>query len=168
VDKDDQDFVGFVAARGASLTRFAYVLSGGDEHLAHDLVQDTLLKAYRRWARVRGADAPDAYVRRMLVNEFLSWRRRASTRELTVAVVPDAPAVGPAPEDAVPQTDVWFQISRMPPRQRAVLVLRYYEDLPDQEIANLLNYRVGSVRTIARRALEQLARRMGHESARRH
>lgn len=158
----DQDFVRFVEARGASLTRLAFVLSGGDEHLALDLVQDTLLKAYRRWDRVSAAGSLNAYARRMLVNEFLSWRRRASSRESPVPAVPDAPVVDVSPEGT--STELWSLICEMSPRQRAVLVLRYYEDLSDREIADLLDYRVGSVKVIAGRALNELRRRIGQES----
>jgi RNA polymerase sigma-70 factor (sigma-E family) len=158
----DRDFVSFVEARGAGLTRLAFVLSGGDEHLAHDLVQNTLLKAYRQWGRVSAAGSLDAYVRRMLVNEYLSWRRRRSSREVPVPDVPDVPS-----EDLLPEgtsTDLWSVICTMPPRQRAVLVLRYYEDLSDREIADVLGYRVGSVRVIAGRALSELRRKIGQES----
>jgi RNA polymerase sigma-70 factor (sigma-E family) len=158
----DQDFVRFVEARGASLTRLAFVLSGGDEHLALDLVQDTLLKAYRRWDRVSAAGSLNAYVRRMLVNEFLSWRRRTSSRESPVPAVPDAPVVDVLPEGT--STELWSLICEMSPRRRAVLVLRYYEDLSDREIADLLDYRVGSVKVIAGRALNELRRRIGQES----
>lgn len=155
----DRDFVSFVEARGAGLTRLAFVLTGGDEHLAHDLVQDTLLKAYRQWGRVSAAGSLDAYVRRMLVNEYLSWRRRSSSREVPVPEVPEPPEV-----DLSPETDLWAVICTMPPRQRAVLVLRYYEDLSDREIADVLDYRVGSVRVIVGRALGELRRKIGRQT----
>jgi RNA polymerase sigma factor (sigma-70 family) len=98
----------------------------------------------------------------MLVNEFLSWRRRASSRESPVPAVPDAPVVDVLPEGT--STELWSLICEMSPRQRAVLVLRYYEDLSDREIADLLDYRVGSVKVIAGRALNELRRRIGQES----
>lgn len=163
-DGRDRDFVQFVQARGTALTRLAFVLTGGDDHLAHDLVQDTLLKVYRRWDRVSAAGSADAYVRRMLLNEFLSWRRRASSRELPVSAVPELPALDLLPEGS--STELWSLIRQMPPRQRAVLVLRYYEDLSDREIAALLDYRVGSVRVIAGRALAELRRKVGPELGR--
>ncbi len=150
----DQEFLGFVEARSASLTRLAFVLTGGDGHLADDLVQETLLSAYRQWHRVKDAKSADAYVRRMLVNQLFTWRRRASFAELPHAIVPEVVTQDPT-GDAEPG-DLWPVITRLPARQRAVLVLRYYEDLDDSEIAELLGYRVGSVRVIAARALGEL------------
>jgi DNA-directed RNA polymerase specialized sigma24 family protein len=88
-------FTEYVSARGATLLRFAYVLCG-DRHLAEDLVQSVLARIYRRWRQVEAAESPDAYVRRSIVHEYLSWRRRLSSRELAIDHLPERVAPGGA------------------------------------------------------------------------
>jgi RNA polymerase sigma-70 factor (sigma-E family) len=150
--------VGFddlVAARGDALLRFAYLLCG-DAHLAEDLVQNVLARAYARWARVSAADSVEAYLKRMLVNEHLSWRRRRASREVVLAE-PGATRAYPGPGDAVVDRDAaWRLLATLPRRQRAVLVLRYYEDLSDAGIATALGCSAGAVRAYASRALATL------------
>lgn len=145
----------FVVTRASALLRFAYLLTS-DRELARDLVQEALAKASRRWSFVSKADRPEAYVRRIVVNEFLSWRRRKSSGEIP----------GPVPEtiadddiDALAERDlIWRILAGLPRRQRAVLVLRYYEALPDSEIGALLDCAEGTVRSLASRAFETLRR----------
>ncbi|MER7331476.1 MULTISPECIES: SigE family RNA polymerase sigma factor [unclassified Micromonospora] len=148
-------FEEFVTARGAALLRFALMLTG-DRHQAEDLVQSVLAKAYVRWARVAGMSRPEAYLKRVLVNENLRWWRRLSSRELPVA----APADGAAgPDDAgshAARDAAWALLRRLPRRQRAVLVLRYYEDLSDTQIAEVLGCAPATVRSQAARALATL------------
>lgn len=139
-------FDDYVAARGDALLRFAYLLCG-DAHLAEDLVQSVLAKAYRRWPK------PEAYVRRMVVNEHLSWRRRRSSGEVVVAATPDAAAGG---ADLAERDAMWRLLATLPRRQRAVLVLRYYEDLSDAAIAEVLGCAESTVRAYATRALAAL------------
>lgn len=150
--KQDADFDAFVIARGPTLLRFGYVLTA-DAHLAQDLVQEALIKAHRRWLHA-AADHPEAYVRRIMVNQLLSWRRRRSSGEIAGAL-PDLPA-----PDAIATLGerelVWGVLSALPRRQRAVLVLRYYEDLADAEIATLLGCAEGTVRSLASRAFATL------------
>lgn len=149
------DFEEYVAARGQALLRFAYVLTG-DSHQAQDLVQTALMDAYRHWRRVARAEHPDAYVRRMVVNAHLTWRRRRSIGERAAA---DVGATRSAPDhaDAVVERDaVWQALNRLPPRGRAVLALRYYADYDDAAIADLLGIAVGSVRSVASRSLATL------------
>ena len=143
----------FAAARGDALLRFAYLLCG-DAYLAEDLVQTVLARAYAKWPKVAGAERPEAYVKKMLVNEHLSWRRRRSSGEVAVAD-PEAGAVG-ADESVADRDAAWRLLATLPRRQRAVLVLRYYEDLSDAGIADALGCSVGAVRAYASRALATL------------
>ncbi|MGC4771069.1 SigE family RNA polymerase sigma factor [Micromonospora sp. DT44] len=151
-------FEEYAFARTSALVRLARLLTG-DEHRAEDLVQDVLTRAYARWGRISRTDQPDAYVRRMLVNAHHSWWRRRSSREVTVAAVLDRAgdadeAAGVAERDAL-----WRLVSDLPARQRTVIVLRYYEDLDDTAIAEILACSTGTVRTHAKRALTTLRRR---------
>jgi RNA polymerase sigma-70 factor (sigma-E family) len=155
-------FEEYVHIRGTALVRFARLLTG-DSHRADDLVQDVLAKAFVHWARVSRSDRPDIYVRRMLINANTSWWRRRSSGELSVAEPPDGPAGGAAGSDigaAVAERDsLWRLVTRLPVKQRAVLVLRYYEDLDDQTIAEILDCSPVTVRTTALRALTALRAR---------
>jgi RNA polymerase sigma-70 factor (sigma-E family) len=151
------DFDSYVAERGAALLRVAYLLTG-DRHLAEDLVQDVLATAYLRWGRVSSADSRDAYVRTMLVRRHLSWRRRRSSGEMaapgTDTVVGRDFAADYDAHDAA-----WRLLATLPRRQRAVLVLRYYEDLTDEAIAALLGCGASTVRSNAARGLATLRAR---------
>ncbi|WP_422736558.1 SigE family RNA polymerase sigma factor [Micromonospora sp. WMMD729] len=151
-------FEEYAFARTSALVRLARLLTG-DEHRAEDLVQDVLARAYARWGRISRTDQPDAYVRRMLVNAHHSWWRRRSSREVSVADVLDRAgdvdeAAGVAERDAL-----WRLVRDLPARQRTVIVLRYYEDLDDTSIAEILACSTGTVRTHAKRALTALRRR---------
>jgi len=149
------EFEAFVTARGPALLRFAFMLTR-DAGLAEDLVQEALIRAYGRWSQLVRLDSPEAYVRRIVVNQMLSWRRRRSTGE----VPGSAPEHGtPDATDALAERDlVWRVIGGLPARQRAVLVLRYYEALTDREIADVLDCAEGTVRSLAARAFETLRR----------
>lgn len=152
---------GFVTARGPALVRFAYVLTGGDAHRAEDLVQSALAKVIGRWARICRGGHPEAYLRRVVVNEELSWRRRRSATEQVVATPPDRGA-GVDQHAAVDGRDLaWRLLAGLPRRQRAVLVLRYLEDWPDAEIAVALRCSEATVRSQASRALAGLRRDLG-------
>jgi RNA polymerase sigma-70 factor (sigma-E family) len=148
-------FEEFAHERLPSLLAFATVLTG-QPAVAEDLAQEVLIRANARWSQISGMDRPELYVRKMLLNEFLSWRRR-SWRLIPVGdgmVSPDsAPdhATGYAEHDAM-----IAEIGRLPRRQRAVLVLRYYEDRSDGEIADLLGCAPSTVRAYASRALATL------------
>jgi RNA polymerase sigma-70 factor (sigma-E family) len=143
----DVTFEEFVVARGPSLLRFAHALSG-DRHLAEDLLQEVLVKVARRWSRIEGR--PEAYVRAALCREVVSWRRRRSASELPSEMA-DRP--GGQEADAVVERDaLWSVLCSLPPRQRAVLVLRHWEGLPDRQIADLLGCGESTVRSSASRA----------------
>lgn len=151
-------FEEYVTTRGAALVRFARVLVG-DPHRAEDLVQDTLARAYVRWNRVMRTDQPDAYLRRALINTCRSWWRLRSSHEKPVTVTADRTAPGDLGTESVERDELWRHLSRLPVRQRAVLVLRYYEDLDDATIAGILGCSPVTVRTHAMRALNTLRTR---------
>jgi RNA polymerase sigma-70 factor (sigma-E family) len=157
-------FDDFVTGRGWALLRFAYVLSG-DAHLAEDLVQEVLARMHRRWDRVTAMDHAEAYVRAAIVRQFLSWRRRRAAREAVLADLPEPPG-GPEPQQQVGERDrMWRLLSGLPRAQRAVLVLRFYCDLPDDEIAALLGCGPSTVRSQAARALARMRTLLAEEEA---
>jgi RNA polymerase sigma-70 factor (sigma-E family) len=143
------------AALWPRLVRTAYAVSG-DLGVAEDAVQSAFAKAYRSWRRIARMDALEAYLRRMVVNEVLNNRRLARHRhEVTSAELPEPAASGTA-ELTLAHSEMWSALSTLPPRQRAVLVLRYYEDLSEQQIADLLGCRPGTVKSQASAALASL------------
>jgi RNA polymerase sigma-70 factor (sigma-E family) len=155
-------FEEYAYARGPALIRLARLLTG-DRHLAEDLVQDVLARAYARWRRIGRLDQPDRYVRRMLVNAHHSWWRRRSSHELTVPVFPDRPGRADEAATVAERDAMWRHVAALPARQRTVIVLRYYEDLDDAAIAELMGCSAGTVRTHAKRALTTL--RAAHTTA---
>ncbi len=150
-------FEEYAAARGPSLLRFAY-LTCRDRQLAEDLVQEALTKAYPHWGRVQRADNPEAYLRRIVLNQLLSWRRRRWwTQESSTAEPPESP--GPqrdVGDDHGDRDAVWRMLGTLPPRQRAALVLRYYEDLDDATIASVLGCSPATVRAHVSKASARL------------
>ncbi|MEU8425168.1 SigE family RNA polymerase sigma factor [Micromonospora sp. NPDC048835] len=151
-------FEEYAFARTSALVRLARLLTG-DEHRAEDLVQDVLAQAYARWGRIARTDRPDAYVRRMLVNAHNSWWRRRSSREIAVAVVLDEAGTMDEADGVAERDALWRLVCALPARQRTVIVLRYYEDLDDTSIAEILACSAGTVRTHASRALAALRQR---------
>jgi RNA polymerase sigma-70 factor (sigma-E family) len=155
------DYDDFYVALWPRLVRVAYAVSG-DLGVAEDSVQTAFAKAFRSWRRVSRLDAPEAYVRRMALNEVLNTRRRAHTRrEATRAELPEAPGAM-SYDDTVAHDEMWTAVSALPPRQRAVLVLRYYEDPSEQQIADALGCRPGTVKSQAAAALATLRSRLDH------
>lgn len=150
----DESFREFVVARGPELTRMATLLCP-DRAEAEDLVQDTLASAYASWRRIESTTAPEAYVRRMLVNRHVSLWRRHRGRVEPRADVPDVATTDPT--DAAANTDAVRRMLReLPPRQRAAVVLRYYADYPDGQIAETLGCTEQTVRSQISRALATL------------
>ncbi|MCL7460639.1 SigE family RNA polymerase sigma factor [Micromonospora echinofusca] len=147
----------FADSRLAALLRYAVMLTG-DPHQAQDLVQDTMVRVQLNWRRVARADSPERYVRRMLTNQYVDWRRGSWMRRVLLRAEPDEAVPVPADhaQHAVDRDQVWSWLSGLPRRQRATLVLRYYEDLPDAEIADILGCAVGTVRSSISRALATL------------
>ncbi|MFY1635374.1 SigE family RNA polymerase sigma factor [Solwaraspora sp. WMMB335] len=150
----DQDFTAFVADRGTALLRVAYALTG-DRHAAEDLTQTALAKAYARWDRIRGDAEP--YVRRILYHEQVSrWRWRSRRPEVPVATPPDRRAPGADDHDTTVRLMLRDALRMLPPRQRAVLVLRYLEDLSVEQTAAVLGCQAGTVASQTNRALAKL------------
>lgn len=148
----------FVAARMGALVRYTAVITC-DSHLAEDILQDVLVKAQARWSRIARTEAPEWYVRRMILNEFLSWRRRWAARQIPLSNAElDDTMSGVGDETAlVDQRDALLRvIASLPPKQRAAVALRFYEDLPDSEIAELLGCRAVTVRSHISRALSSM------------
>ncbi|WP_375483603.1 RNA polymerase sigma factor [uncultured Jatrophihabitans sp.] len=152
-------FEDVVAAELPGLLRYATALSG-DPHQAHDIVQEVLTRAYVRWETVGGADRPNAYLMTMVTNEFLSWRRRWHTR--TVATLgPDVIEHSTPPgrdhsEDVAERDDLDRRLARLPRRQQAALVLRFYQGLDYAESAQVLGCAEGTVRSAVSRGLATL------------
>jgi RNA polymerase sigma-70 factor (sigma-E family) len=145
----------FVHARLPALLRHAVVLTG-EPSLAEDVVQEVLARAHGRWDRIARMDRPEAYVKKMIVNEYLSWRRRWSRVQPVESV--ELPAAD-GPDHASRHADrdaLRAELARLPRHQRVVLVLRYYEDLSDAQIAEVLGCSPGTVRAHASRALARL------------
>jgi len=146
---DEASFDAFVAARGRALWRSAYLLTA-DRHTAEDLVQSTLVEAWRRWGRIGGMEHAEAYVRRVMVTTHLRWWRRKR--------VPESPGELPerGADDQLPPTDLLRALAALPPAQRAVVVLRYFDDRTEAQVAALLGCSVGTVKSHHARALARL------------
>jgi RNA polymerase sigma-70 factor (sigma-E family) len=142
----------FAQRRGLELLRFAYLVAG-DRQRAEDLLQEVLLAMYRRFGDALPLDNPSGYARRAIVHANISWGRRAASRELPTDAFPDAAA---AVDDPAQRDELWQALRRLPIRQRTVLVLRFYADATDPEIAQALGCRRGTVRSLASRALTAL------------
>ena len=147
-------FEDFVQTHLPRLARFAGVLCG-DRWLAEDVVQEVLARAHGRWDHIAGMDQPDAYVRRMIVNEFLSWRRRIR-RIVLVSSVPERPDVADPATQQADREALVAELTKLPRKQRTVIVMRYYGGFSDMEIAADLGCSVGTVRSHASRALAAL------------
>jgi RNA polymerase sigma-70 factor (sigma-E family) len=148
---DDIRFGDFVAARWQALSRVAYLLTG-DHGRAEDLLQTALVRAHRRWRHI---DNPEHYVRRVLVNLNNSWWRRRRITEHLTAQVPEREAADPHTDYDV-RDELWSAVLKLPPRMRAVLVLRYFEDLPEADVARILECSLGTVKSQTSRALDRL------------
>ncbi|MFG1815856.1 SigE family RNA polymerase sigma factor [Kribbella sp. NPDC049174] len=145
-----ESFDAFVRARSRALVRTAYLLTR-DHALAEDLVQTALAKAWFAWTRIEGGD-PEPYVRRIMVNTYASWWRRRWNGEVPSDELPETAA----PTTSEERTDFWQALGRLPRRQRAVIVLRYYEDLTEAETARLLGCSVGTVKSQTNKAFAKL------------
>ncbi|MGP4112937.1 SigE family RNA polymerase sigma factor [Streptomyces sp. 4N509B] len=153
--QDEEDFQEFVRGRWAKLMRIAYLLTG-DRHLAEDLTQTALAKAYRSWHRVRRSDSPDAYVRKILVSCDRDRFRKRRVPEHLTDVPPDVAATQDDMARADQRALLASALAGLPRRQRAVVVLRYWEDLSEAEVAQTLGCSVGTVKSQAAKALSKL------------
>ncbi|MEU5785677.1 SigE family RNA polymerase sigma factor [Micromonospora lupini] len=158
-DPLEEEFREFVAARSAALLRTAYLLAG-DWATAEDLLQTALTKTYLAWKRLGGIEAVEPYARRVMVNTSTSWWRRRWHGERPTEVLPERPGVDEI-EQQLDRDLLWRHLRELPNRQRAVLVLRYYEDMSEAQTAALLDISPGTVKSQSSRALATLRRRMG-------
>ncbi len=157
-------FDDYVRLRGARLVRLARLLVH-DRHLAEDLVQEVLGKAFVRWKSIVQGGDPDQYVRKMLVNANISRWRRKSSSELTTGTIAEPAGRGDIGQEAADRDAAWRLVSQLPAKQRAAVVLRYYEDLDDASIADILNCSTVTVRSQVMRALATLREQLGKQPA---
>lgn len=154
----EDEFREFVAARSAALLRTAYLLAG-DWATAEDLLQSALTKTYLAWKRLGEIEAVEPYTRRVLVNTATSWWRRRWHGERPTEVLPER-AVGDGHDALLERDALWPHVQALPARQRAVLVLRFYEDLSEAQTAALLGVSVGTIKSQCSRALSSLRQRL--------
>jgi RNA polymerase sigma-70 factor (sigma-E family) len=158
-DSEADSFTEFVRARSLALYRYAYLLVG-DRGLADDLLQEALAKTFAAWRRVDG-DTAEAYVRRVITTTAVSWwRRKAWQLERPHSELPDDPYPGHG-DDVATRSWMWQELHRLPPRQRAAVVLRYYEDLSEAQTADILGCSVGTVKSQVSAGLKRLGRNLG-------
>ena len=155
----DADFSAYMSGRQTALYRTAYLLAG-DHAGAEDLLQTAFAKLYLSWDRIRDREALDGYVRRIMVNENNSlWRRAWKRKEVTTDEVPEQ-AHATDRHDHGERSALWDFVQTLPRKQRAVIVLRYYEDLTEAEVADILGISVGTVKSQASRALASMRQRV--------
>ncbi|AWT45193.1 MULTISPECIES: SigE family RNA polymerase sigma factor [Streptomyces] len=154
------EYAEFAAARAGHLYRSACLLTAGDTHLAEDLVQETLGRLYVRWSRVSRADNPAAYAQTTLTRTFLAHKRLRRSTERSTDVLPETAA---AASDASLRLTLLQALGRLPVKDRAVVVLRYWEDRSVQETAAALNFSSAAVRTRCVRALARLRQLLGED-----
>lgn len=158
--RDDEDFVQFVQATQGTLLRYGSLLTGGDPHSSADLVQDALIEVGRRWRNVRNMEHPVAYTKKVMARRYTRTRLRAAREQLPGTALPDHPV---DPVEPAAHGPMWAALQGLPPRQRTVLVLRYYEDMSEADIAEALHCSKGTVKSQASRALATLRARLQHE-----
>lgn len=157
-DTAAEQFRLFVAARSSALLRTAYLLTG-DYGRAEDLLQTALIRAHRHWRRVQKLGEPEAYVRRILINLNTDWWRRRSSFEQVVGEIRDEKPHHPATDAFAAyelRDELWEALRTLPPKMRAALVLRYFEDLTEAQTAHLLGCSIGTVKSQCSRGLERL------------
>jgi RNA polymerase sigma-70 factor (sigma-E family) len=157
--RPDVGFAGFVREHTPALLRTAYLLTGNAQN-AEELVQDTLVRLYPKWDRVAQADVPLAYVRRSLTNGYINYQRRAARREYPHDDVPERVDPRDVMTQLADRDQIWTGLRFLPERQRAALVLRFFEDMTDEESAAALGCRVGTVRSLISRGLAALREQM--------
>ncbi len=155
MDAESEGFVQFVEARERALQRTAWLLTG-DWALAEDLVQTALVRSWPHWERIRRRDDPEVYVRKVMVNTWLTWNRRGWRRERAMAELPEYPVPGDVAADVVVRMAIRGALGSLTDRQRAVLVLRVFDDLPETQVAQVLDCAVGTVKSTMSKALAKL------------
>ena len=152
---EDAGFAEFVAARQRALQRTAWLLTG-DWALAEDLVQTALARSWPRWERIRRRDDPEIYVRRVMVNTWTGWKRRRWRAERPTGAMPDCEAAGDLAAEVTARMAVRSALGLLTARQRAVLVLRVFDDLSEAQVAQVLDCAVGTVKSTMAKAVARL------------
>ncbi|MFE6872442.1 SigE family RNA polymerase sigma factor [Kitasatospora sp. NPDC057692] len=160
VEPRSPDFPGFVASRGRQLLRTAFLLTGGDAYLAEDLVQEALGRIFVKWRRISRLENPSGYAQTVLVNTFLSYRRRRSASERVTAEFPDVAVDDP---DPALRLTLLRALGQIPAKDRAVLVLRFWEDRSVEETAATLRLSSTAVRSRSTRALTRMRALLGDD-----
>jgi RNA polymerase sigma-70 factor (sigma-E family) len=161
--RSEDDFDLFVSARSAPLFRTALLMCAGDRAAAADAVQTTMVEIWRRWPRVRAMERADSYAKKVLVTSILRDRRRNSPLLVVVSEPPDYAADAAGATDLPTRHDLWSIVRELPRMQRAVVVLRYYEDLTEAQTADALGIGIGTVKSHCSRALETMRRTLPQE-----
>lgn len=156
---DEDRFTEFVRAHTASLFRTAYLMTG-DYQRAEDVLQAALVRVYQHWPRVDAMDQPVGYARKVVVNQSVSWWRTRSSHESRLTMS-DEPAWDGRVDDVAEHERVWNAVLSLPRRQRAVTVLRYYEDMTEAQIAETLAMAPGTVKSHSHAAVRRLAELLG-------
>ncbi|MFD7692995.1 SigE family RNA polymerase sigma factor [Streptomyces sp. NPDC059374] len=157
------EYARFAAARAGHLYRSACLLTAGDTHLAEDLVQEALGRIYVRWGRISRVDNPAAYAQTVLTRVFLAHQRRRSSTERATDTIPDRAAADGGHGDLPLRLTLLQALARLPVKDRAVVVLRYWEDRSVEETADVMNASSAAVRTRCTRALGRLRELLGEE-----
>lgn len=160
---EQRSFADFVAANNRTLYGTAYLLTGNPDN-AEDLLQETLSRLYPKWAAVTAADQPVAYVRRALANRFISSTRVRAHRDLVMWDMPDKAANVDVAATVADRGAVWQLLGTLPERQRAAIVLRYFHDLSDADIAAALDCREATVRSLISRGVAAMRDRLDREN----
>jgi RNA polymerase sigma-70 factor (sigma-E family) len=159
------DFQEFAVGRGGQLFRTAFLLTAGDAHLAEDLVQEALGRMFARWGRLSRLDNPSGYAQTVLVNAFISQRRKRSSSEKPTGILAGVSGGVTRDEDPALRVTLLAALRQLPPQDRAVLVLRYWEDRSVEETAEALRLTSTAVRSRSSRALERLRGVLGSSVA---
>ena len=160
--RDPALFAEFVAARSAALYRTAYLMVG-DRQLAQDLLQEALTKTYVAWPRLRDTGKAEAYTRKAITTTAITWYRRRSWGERPTDIVPDRGRADHV-DDLTTRKLLWEALQSLPPRQRAAIVLRFYEDLSEARTAEVLGCAPGTVKSQVSAGLTKLRQRLGEDS----
>jgi RNA polymerase sigma-70 factor (sigma-E family) len=157
VSREPEGFAQFVEARERALQRTAWLLTG-DRGLAEDLVQTALVRTWPRWERITRQDDPEVYVRRVMINTWATWTRRMWRGERATESVPESAAPGDLAADVAARVAIRSALASLTARQRAVLVLRVFDDLSEAQVAQVLDCAVGTVKSTMAQALAKLRR----------
>lgn len=155
MEADGEDFARFVDLRQRALLRSGWLLTG-DWALAEDLVQTALARTWLRWGRIRSRDDPEIYVRRVMLSTWVNWSRRKWRGERPGMELPDSPAPGDVAAETVARVAVRSALGSLTDRQRAVLVLRVFDDLTEAQTAQVLGCAIGTVKSTMSQALARL------------